>query len=201
MGARSTPATCELLDRLLALGELERGVLLGSPEAFLGAANPLGGEERERLLLAMDVRGVRAALELADAGQLTVAGVVRRLRELSGIERVARELDGFHLRADVLKAGRALARLEALSYRWPQLAFLRDRVETLRLDPQMHVLDLLAAYDRCVAGEAEIPADLMDELTRLVTARTPARASDWATTRARTTCVPPRARPARLEGL
>ncbi len=165
----------QLLERLEALGELERGVVLGSPEAFLGAANPLAEQERERLLFALDLRGVRAALELADAGLLTVVGLLRRLRDLSGIERVARELDGFHLRADVLKAGRALTRLEALSYRWPQLAFLRDRVETLRLDPQMHVLDLLSAYGRCAAGEAEIPVDLMDELTRLVTARTPAQ--------------------------
>ncbi len=165
----------QLLERLVALGELERGVVLGSPEGFLGAANPLAEQERERLLFALDLRGVEAALELADAGLLTVVGLLRRLRELSGIERVARELDGFHLRADVLKAGRALTRLEALSYHWPQLAFLRDRVETLRLDPQMHVLDLLSAYGRCAAGEAEIPADLMDELTRLVTARTPAQ--------------------------
>ena len=153
----------------------DREPRLASPEAFAGADGPLAVEERERLLLAMDLRGVRAALALADAGQLTAVGLVRRLRELSGIERVARELDGFHLRADVLKAGRSLARLEALSYRWPQLAFLRDRVETLRQDPQMHVLDLLAAFDRCAAGEAEIPGDLMDELTRLVTARTPAQ--------------------------
>ena len=165
----------ELIKRLAVLGEGEREPRLASPEAFAGADGPLVVEERERLLLAMDLRGVRAALALADAGQLTAVGLVRRLRELSGIERVARELDGFHLRADVLKAGRSLARLEALSYRWPQLAFLRDRVETLRQDPQMHVLDLLAAFDRCAAGEAEIPDDLMDELTRLVTARTPAQ--------------------------
>ncbi len=165
----------ELIKRLAGVGAGEREPELESPEAFVGADGPLDGQERERLLLAMDLRGVRVALALADAGQLTVVGLVRRLRELSGIERVDRELDGFHLRADVLKAGRSLVRLEALSYRWPQLAFLRDRVETLRQDPQMHVLDLLAAFDRCAAGEAEIPGDLMDELTRLVTARTPAQ--------------------------
>jgi hypothetical protein len=168
-------ADLELLTRLAALSPEERAPLLASAEAFTTGAAPLAAEERERLLLVMGLNGVRAALPLLDAAPITVVGLVRRLRELSGIERVARELDGFHLRADVLKAGRSLTRLEALSYRWPQLAFLRDRVETLRLDPEMHVLDLLAAFDRCATGETELPSDLMTELTRLVTARTPAQ--------------------------
>ena len=149
--------------------------MLASAEAFAAGATPLSPEERERLLLLIGPAGIDAALTLVDAGPLTVVALLRRLRELSGIERVARELDGFHLRADVLKAGRALAWLDSLSYRWPQLAFLRDRVESLRLDPDMHVLDLMAAFDRCAAGETELPAELMDELQRLVTARTPAQ--------------------------
>ncbi len=168
-------ADLELLTRLAAVSPAERAPLLASAEAFAAGTAPLSVEERERLLLVMGLNGVQAALPLLDAAPITVVALVRRLRELSGIERVARELDGFHLRADVLKAGRSLARLESLSYRWPQLAFLRDRVETLRLDPEMHVLDLLAAFDRCAAGETELPTELMTELTRLVTARTPAQ--------------------------
>ena len=168
-------ADLELLERLAAVLGDERASLLASPEAFLAGEAPLGPEARERLLLAMGLSGVRAALPLADVGHVTVVAVLRRLRELSGIERVGRELDGFHLRADVLKAGRSLTRLEALSYTWPQLDFLRDRVEALRLDPEMHLLDLLAAFDRCAAGETELPSELMAELTRLVLARTPAQ--------------------------
>jgi serine/threonine protein kinase len=165
----------ELLGRLAAVDGSARAALLDSEAAFRAADAPLSEPERERLLLVIGLEGVRTALPLLDTGRVTLVTLVRALRARSGVEAVARELDGFHLRADVLKAGRSLARLEALSYSQPQLAFLRDRVETLRLDPDMHVLDLLAAFDRCANGEVELPSELMAELTRLITARTPAQ--------------------------
>ena len=101
-------------------------------------------------------------------------GLTRRLRELSGIEEIDRQIDGFQQRADALKAGAALARLEALSFRWPELAFLRDQVEAARFEPGMHVLDLTRAFERAVADDVELPSELLAGLDRLVTAPTPA---------------------------
>jgi serine/threonine protein kinase len=163
-----------VLRGLAGLGAPARAALLRSPEALLGAPAPMSVADRSRLLAVMGLVGVGAALELADAEKLTVIGLTRRLRELSGIEDIDREVDGFHQRADALKAAGALARLEELSFRWADLAFLRDQVEAARLEPEMHLLDLTRAFERAVADDLDIPPELLETLERLITARTPA---------------------------
>jgi serine/threonine protein kinase len=128
---------------------------------------------RRELLDVLGVCGISYARELNQAGELTVIGLTRRLREVSGIEEVRREIDGLQQRADALKAARGLAELEQASYRGPGLSFLRDRVESLRFEPRMHVLDLVQALERCVADDIELPDELLAELERLVTAPSP----------------------------
>ena len=164
----------DALRRLAGADGAVRAAALASASAFAAADVPVAAEERARLLARIGLLGVRAAMELADAGPLSVIALTRWLRELSGIEAIDGEIDGFHRRADALKAGRALARLEALSFRWPELAFLRDQVEAARLEPEMHLLDLTRAFERCVADELDVPAELLDTLERLICARTAA---------------------------
>jgi hypothetical protein len=82
------------------------------------------------------------------------------------------EVAGFRQRADALKADRTLSRLEQLAFADPRLAFLRDRAEASRLASEMHVLELIRAFQRAVGSEAELPSDLLHELERLVTAGT-----------------------------
>lgn len=118
--------------------------------------------------------GIRIAEDLyGERHELTAVGLARRLRELSGIEEVMGEIDGLQQRADALKAARALADLEQLSYRAAELAFLRDRVESMRFEPRMHVLDLVRALERCVVNNVDLPDQLLAELEQLVTARSP----------------------------
>jgi serine/threonine protein kinase len=166
-------------DDVALLGELAsvdpRDELMESAEAFVSAPSPIAAEQRKGLLERYGLYGVRCALELADAGQLTGIDLRRRLREVSGIEDVDRQIDGFHQRADALQADRALDRLDELSYRWPELSFLRDQVETIRLESAMHLVDLIRAFERCARGEVDVPADLLEPLELLITARTPAQ--------------------------
>ncbi len=160
---------------LKQLAELDlpaREALLASPAALRDADAPLDARDRAALLDVLGLPGVQVALELADAEPLTVIGLTRRLRELSGIDQVDRLIDGFHQRADALKAGRALTRLDELSFASSQLAFLRDHVEAVRFEPEMHLLGLTRAFERCVVDELDVPDELLATIDRLITGRT-----------------------------
>jgi hypothetical protein len=159
--------------RDLALMDADRReLLLASAEEFAELPAPVPADHRRRLLDLLGLYGVRRALELADAGQLTVVGLVRWLREISGVEALAEQVAGFHQRADVLKADRALTALERLSYDGPLRQLIRDRVEALRLRPEMHLLDLIAAFERCADASIDLPEEMVAELERLMTRRT-----------------------------
>ena len=162
-----------IFGELAAADPATRKGWLDSRETFLAGEAPIEQDERDRLLDRYGLHGIGCALELADAHQLDGIALRRRLREVSGIENVDRQIDGFHQRADALKADSALNRLEELSYRWPGLALLRDEVEAVRLQPQMHVIDLIRAFERCALDDVEVPEDLLQRLQRLITARSP----------------------------
>jgi len=146
-----------------ALGPLVAGVIPFSRTLAVAANTGIGVPE------------VRAALELAQVEELTGVALTRMLRERSGVELVQLEIDGLVQRADALKAAQGLGALERLSYRGPELAFVRDRAEEARFEPRMHVLELVEALDRCVADRTALPSELLTGLERLVTGRTPAR--------------------------
>lgn len=152
-----------------------RAKLLKSEDAFASGAEMIPASDRARLLDRYGLVGLRSAVELADAGELTGVGMRRRFRELSGFSAVDQAMDGFHARGDALRADRALQRLEDLSYRWSQLVFLRDHIEAVRLEPEMHLIDLIHAYERCVLDGVEVPEGLLTRLKRLITGRTPAQ--------------------------
>ena len=181
VGLLAETANADLVesDDVALLGELAAAVAeaddapLSSREQFLSCEAPIEQEARARLLDRYGLYGLRSAVELAGAGQLDGVGLRRRLRELSGIEALDEQLDGFHQRADALKADRALTRLDELSYRWPELEYLRDQVEAIRLEPETHVIDLVKAFEQCAVGRAEVPGDLLESLERLITGRTP----------------------------
>jgi serine/threonine protein kinase len=157
---------------LALMDPTHRERLLDSADGFAAAPAPVAAAPRRRLLELLGLDGVRRALELADSGELTAVSVARWLREISGIEPVIAEIAGFRRRADVLKADRALSALERLPYDAEIRGLVRDRVEALRLRPEMHLLELIAAFERCAAGAVELPPDLIDELTRMMIGRT-----------------------------
>jgi len=151
-----------VIDRLERIADEADSADTGPTEA----AQP----ELEKLIGA---EGIRAALDLAGAGELTVTGLRRRLRELSGLRDLTLEIGGLQQRADALKAARALSALEDLSFRDPALAFLRDEVEVLRFEPRAHVIALVRALERVVREKIDLPAELVSSLDQLVTGHTP----------------------------
>jgi len=156
----------------LATSGADRDALLTSAEAFAAEATAIAVAERAALLDRYGLAGLRWALELADAGELTGIGLRRRLREVSGLPELEAVIDGFHQRSDALKADRALERLEELAYEHPELALLGDQVEALRLAPEMHLIGLIRAYQRIVTDGVEAPEELLDDLQRLIVGRT-----------------------------
>jgi Protein kinase domain/TIR domain/Dynamin family len=149
---------------------LER--LLESTVSFCGEAAPVSPAGRERMTKLLGRHGVRSALDLAHAGPLNLVAVVRRMRELSGIAELRRQIDGLQLRADALKADAALRRLETLSWRSVELAGLRDQIDELRLHGRdMHLLELIGVFYRCVTREIELGDGMLDELEQLLTGR------------------------------
>jgi serine/threonine protein kinase len=130
----------------------------------------LNAAERERLLGLLGRYGVRLALELADSGDpFNLVTLARRLRELSGIDELRKQIDGIQLRADALKADAALTDLQSLSWRF-RLPELRNRVDRLRLDAPL--LELMRMFDRCASGQIELDESRIEELAQLLTGRT-----------------------------
>ena len=158
--------------RLAELDEPDRErVLQGLADSDAAGPGPLS-PGNHRVLEMLGSFGVRAVLELADSGDpFTRVAVNRRLRELSGIEEVQKQIDGLKLRADALMADAALADLEALSWKY-DLAELRNEIDVLRLDEP--VLELIRAFDRCASGRIELEEGMLAELEQLITGRTAA---------------------------
>jgi predicted Ser/Thr protein kinase len=156
---------------LASLPAPERERLISGPRTLVDAELPVPLEIRRELFERLGSYGLARAFELADAGQLSAVGLVRRIRELSGIEDLHTHMHGFTQRADALKADAALTRLEKLSWTDKQLASLRGQVQRVRREPAMHVLELFRALDRCATKQIKLPPEMMTELERLVTAR------------------------------
>ena len=148
--------------------------MLATEQSFREGAASLSEGEATHLLDRYGLEGLRAAFELADAGQLSGVELRRRLREVSGMLQLRRKIYGFHLRSDAIKAGRALEQLEELAYRWPELDGLLDQVQQVELEPDMHLLGLIDAYERCVLSGVEVPKELLDRLEQLIVGRTEA---------------------------
>jgi hypothetical protein len=104
--------------------------------------------------------------EVAGGGQDGVTG-----GQPEGVQELWQQIHGLVERVDALRAQTGLAALEELSFRDRSLSFLRDRVESVRFEPRMHVLDLVAALQRCQADDIDLPQDLQRALERLVTGR------------------------------
>jgi hypothetical protein len=114
--------------------------------------------------------GIDRALELADSGDpFSSISLNRRLRELSGIDELRKQIDGLQLRTDALKAETALTELESISWRF-QLTELRDRIDRMRFEAPL--LELMKLFDRCATGEIELEDERLAELERLLVGRT-----------------------------
>jgi hypothetical protein len=151
-----------------------RTLMLLSADRFRAAEVDVPLAARERLLAVLDLFGIEQCLRCLEDGVADAVRLERRLRELSGIdaleEHVARTLSG---RADLLKADRALKRLEAVAWRRAEgpeaaaLPGLRDALDEVAFDPAMHALDEARALQAVLSSRVTLPAALADEVRRV----------------------------------
>ena len=174
--AITSPITSAEVRSLTTLGELDPDLRDHVQEAFISghslAGAPLSRDDFDRVYRKIGDLGVRAGVELAQYSDLTPAEVTHHLRQISGIDELAREVSGLQLRADVLKASKSLGALEKLSVR-SGLSFLGDEIERLQFrGPGMELIRTVDAFARCVSGQVKLRPDKLAELQRVLTGRT-----------------------------
>ncbi|GIF22238.1 hypothetical protein BJ973_002562 [Actinoplanes tereljensis] len=175
---RLTDADGAALRELAKLPMEQLRVLLASVDLFRSRPAPIDAARRERLLTLLDLYGIGFALaQYAADPHLSTGELCRRLVAASGFPRLRQTLEeSFRWRADAIKAGWALARLERLAGHTRDVKdreILRDAVERLLRDPAYHRLRLIDAAQRVATGAVRLPADWEAELTRLATSEDP----------------------------
>jgi hypothetical protein len=172
--ARLTEDDATTVATLAALPAEDRARLLWSADRFVGLPAPVPAPARARLLDLLSLFGVERALLAHERGAQGAFALRAELARDSGIDAVRQALHvTFRRRSDALKAWQALASLESLSYR-PEAgvlaAAIRDRIEQLRLDPEMHELAELEAVLAVRRGDVDLPEESIAEVERLVSA-------------------------------
>jgi len=171
---RLTAADCAALRELSALPSTDLQVLLASVDLFRSRPAPVDAQRRERLLGLLDLYGIGFALaQLAAEPQLGTGELVRRLVQASGFPRLRHTVEQtLRWRADAIKAGWALSRLERIAGHLAEPAdreALRDATERLLREPAYHRLRLLEVAQRVATGAVPLPVAWEQELTRLAT--------------------------------
>jgi len=161
------------LSKLVDLPANEFVKLTWSTDRFLSQSGPVDVETRQRLLDLLGLYGIKVAAELLRSGVVGAGALRRELAVRSGIEGVRRclgEMFGEH--EHVLKTRSVLAALNRLTYhatdRPEQLIPLRNAVETLRLDPVMHPIAEVEAWQLAGIDEHRLPDRLHADLRALV---------------------------------
>jgi hypothetical protein len=167
-----TEADAEALRGLARLPAAERALLFFSADLFLRPESAVPVDARARLLERLDLFGIERAVAalLAEPG-LATGELRRRLVDASGFPAVQAVLDStFRRRADVIKASVALAALAAVAVRATPAdrARIRDAVEELMQEPAVQELRLLEAAGAVMSGTVPMPAEQIEEVTRLV---------------------------------
>ncbi|WP_067499848.1 dynamin family protein [Actinoplanes sp. TFC3] len=176
---RLTAADCAALQQLSTLAPGELQVLLASVDLFRTRPAPVDPQRRARLLELLDLYGIGFALaQLGADPQLGTGELVRRLVAASGFPRLQHTVEQtLRWRADAIKAGWALSRLERVAGHTAtgrDRDTLRDATERLLREPAYHRLRLLEVAQRVATGRVGLPAAWEQELIRLATTSDPA---------------------------
>jgi hypothetical protein len=148
--------------------------MLWSADRFVNAECDVSQHDRERLLALLDLYAIRRSVAMAATGVSGATALRRALSEMSGIAKVKGLLAEYFGRKDhLLKARSAVAVAERVSY-WTADAVdpeapgrLRTRLEQLRVDPTMHPLNELDAWQECRSGHVNLDPDMQEEADRL----------------------------------
>jgi hypothetical protein len=155
--------------------------LMWSADRFVSAEAPVPSDDRERLLVLLDLYGIRQAINLIGEGVGSAGRLRRELSSRSGIAEVKRMLNTyFHEHDHLLKVRSALDILDGLSYGHGKedgrgaLLRMRSEVEALRLDPVMQPLAELEVWHDCLTGRVQLPSEYAKDMRRLFAPGTPA---------------------------
>ncbi len=158
----------EVLHELRELGPERLRLLMLSADRFVSAAVDVSTSARERLLELLDLHGLERAVELIAtterAGPLTGA-----LLEHSGFDALHRQVfAGFARHRAVHKASWVIGALLRAHVTDPSdAAKVRDVIEQLLLDRDLHAVRVLRAVQTVATGDVRLSAELADDLRRL----------------------------------
>jgi hypothetical protein len=169
---RLTGADCDALRALAGLPGGELRLMLMSVDLFRSRPGPVGAARRERLLRLLDLYGIAVAVDrLVASPGLGSGDLVRAVGAASGFARLSETVQrAFRWRADAIKAGWAVSRLERLAGHVGSAAdrdVLRDAVQRVVQAPAYHRLRLLEVAQRVMSGAVVLPPGWEAEVTRL----------------------------------
>ena len=176
-----TEADAAAVEQIATLEALQRDKMLMSEASFCRTPCDVPTDTRRRLWWLLREPGIRTALEAVDAGASGAAAVRIHLQTRSGHAAVeAHIVELFESNAPALKATAALDDLEAIAWAaggdWG--AELRDRIETLRLEPELHVLAELETLRQVRRGDVSLDDALAEQLVALFATPAPERRPD-----------------------
>jgi hypothetical protein len=165
-------ARCGVLDDavLVDLRSLARDPrrvdLTESADTFVRLPAEVPGYHREYLLAHLGISGVRVALALVDEGCTEASSLRQELERVSGFPAVRNLVSTLESRSDLLRADSMILRLGRYPHNLPDTRSIHDAAEELRLDPELHRLDGLAALHVLAQGPS-VPSNLATEIRRL----------------------------------
>lgn len=150
---------------------------LGTVEDVLEARSTVTREMRQALMRLLSPYGLTEAVRLLRSGPVTDRELHLHLLDRSGQPALVEMLEGaLRGQADALKAAWGVARLEEIAGTAPEAErrALRSLVEEFLADPAAHRLRLAQVGGAHARGELALPAELADDLSRLLGGRDPA---------------------------
>lgn len=179
---RFTEGDAAAVRALAALDEDARLDAFADATQFLtSTAVPLDDGARRRLFDQLALYGLSLVTRAAGDGSRTAAAIVQVVEQASGFGELLATIERQVMaRADLLTAHAALAELRRLSYGGASgtsalvLGGLRDPLERVELDSEMHRLRLLDCLAQLYRGELRFPQRLGEELERLALRGDPA---------------------------
>jgi len=147
-----------------------------SAEMFIDLPQLVAAESRRRLVEILGLHGIRTVLgRINRQDTSTTDDQMAALAKASGFEALRQVMHlMFEQRADVLKAHSVVSELDRISFLLDAGAAdqLRDAIQTVRRDPQLHLLEEISVLAAWARGEIFLDPPLEDDLARL------ARSSD-----------------------
>ena len=176
-----TESEAGAIRKLAAVDAATRADVLADATEFLTSPKvPLDEPTRRRLFDRLALFGLKVACDAAESGTDTASGLVAVLRETSGFAALMATIERRLLaRAGLLTAHVALAELRRLSYGGATgpnaraLGALRDPLERVELDSELHRLRLLDCLSQVYRGDLRLPQELADALQRFALGTTP----------------------------